>query len=193
MNSGVDPMKSDVFFHFIQTRTYETQGFIVHEVANKFNILSLGLEDLIDLLQEDGASQEEIKGEISAVETRSKSFGIVIEELRSFGKKGMNEIRSFDEIYHIVAKIKGDKLKDKEIVIGPKLKELKMNFYPGLLLLWGLTTIFLKQGIQSLEFLRTQKNTFTIKDLDVFLKIYDEDFASLFRKEVEILSQSLGL
>jgi len=186
-------MKSDVFFHFIQTRTYETQGFIVHEVANKFNILSLGLEDLIDLLQEDGASQEEIKGEISAVETRSKSFGIVIEELRSFGKKGMNEIRSFDEIYHIVAKIKGDKLKDKEIVIGPKLKELKMNFYPGLLLLWGLTTIFLKQGIQSLEFLRTQKNTFTIKDLDVFLKIYDEDFASLFRKEVEILSQSLGL
>lgn len=193
MNSGVGPMKSEDFFHFIQIRTYETQGFIVHELANKYNILSLGIEDLIDLIQDEGSSEEEIRGEISAVEARSKNFAEVIGDLRSFGKKGMNESRSFNQVYSVVAKIKGDKLKDRKVIISQDVLELNINFYPGLMLLWGLITLSLQQNEPSLEFILTNDNSITIKGLPSYLETYDEGFRTLFVEEAELLNGSLGL
>lgn len=180
------------YFKFINSRFQEFSQNQLHEISNKFNLLSLSLEDLVDILQEENANEKDIKGEVNTVARTKESFLIFLNELKSNASLKSNSRGNLEECFQLLQKMKAKGLSKREKKIGlssdsPLEREFKRSSL--LILLWNRISLRLI-SFQDLE----TEIILSFKDQEKILsedseyleahnEVFDENFKELYLRE----------
>lgn len=155
-------MKMNNYYGFINQRFQEFMQHQLHEISNKFNLLSLSLEDLEDALEEKTPWSEE-------VEQVKKMKGKFLESLNSSKRDVLFEKSpaiSMEEGIALINKIKVKEMNNKLVKINFKNSKKENSDFsktPLLLFLWNFVSI-------RLAILNSEEVNFSFESRESFLK-----------------------
>ncbi len=101
------------FNEFIRSISYEKEAYIIHELANKFNLLSLNIEDLEEALAEKDVSVSLLREEFDSLLGQKKKFLTALNHLKGLTNPKDSSSIETKSALSLALSLKSKALRDK--------------------------------------------------------------------------------
>lgn len=172
------------FSEFIREISHEKEAYIIHELANKFNLLSLNIEDIEEALAEVDVSVSSLREELNSLLSQKNKFLTTLNHLKGLTNPMDSSCIDTKTALSLALSLKSKAMRDKLCTF--KLTDESINEVPQTqgreLFLWIIALrIYLNGSIEWTINLSSKEASYR-EELNL-LKDVDEDFKVLYLNE----------